>query len=152
MNGLSIALSLLKILLMVGFLLQMAAIAIWADRRQSAMVQDRVGPRRAVVYLPAIVVRLILIVPPSLFAALALSRQIYALGERIGVGMALPPFTPSGAVEAALTSAELAIFVAWFSAMVLGFYVRRRGVWNSFDEMVAGWSPRAILITGLALH
>src|SRR5262245_61065922 len=36
--------------------------------------------------------------------------------------------------------------------MILCFYVRRRGAWNGFDEMVAGFSPRSILIVGLALH
>ena len=41
----------LKILVLFGFVMNMAAISVWADRRQSAMVQDRVGPNRAVVYV-----------------------------------------------------------------------------------------------------
>jgi NADH-quinone oxidoreductase subunit H len=41
--------ALLKILVMVGFVLNFAAILTWADRRQSSMIQDRVGPNRAVV-------------------------------------------------------------------------------------------------------
>jgi NADH-quinone oxidoreductase subunit H len=39
----------LKILLMVMFVLNLAAILTWADRRQSSMIQDRIGPNRAVI-------------------------------------------------------------------------------------------------------
>src|SRR6516164_5750394 len=38
-----------KVLIMVGFVLNLAAILTWADRRQSSMIQDCVGPNRAVV-------------------------------------------------------------------------------------------------------
>jgi NADH-quinone oxidoreductase subunit H len=38
-----------KILIMVGFLLNLAGILTWVDRRQSAMIQHRIGPNRAVV-------------------------------------------------------------------------------------------------------
>src|SRR5579883_2675741 len=38
-----------KILIMVMFVLNLAAILTWADRRQSSMIQDRIGPNRAVV-------------------------------------------------------------------------------------------------------
>ncbi len=41
--------TLIKILVMVGFVLNLAAILTWADRRQSAMIQDRIGPNRAVI-------------------------------------------------------------------------------------------------------
>jgi NADH-quinone oxidoreductase subunit H len=41
--------ALIKILIMVGFVLNLAAILTWADRRQSSMIQDRIGPNRAVV-------------------------------------------------------------------------------------------------------
>src|SRR5579859_4457419 len=41
--------TLLKILIMVGFVLNFAAILTWADRLQSSMIQDRIGPNRAVV-------------------------------------------------------------------------------------------------------
>ena len=42
-----IVLSLVKILIVIGFCLNFSAIAVWADRRQSAMIQHRVGPNRA---------------------------------------------------------------------------------------------------------
>ncbi len=40
--------ALVKILVMVGFLFNVAALLTWLDRRQSAMIQDRIGPNRAV--------------------------------------------------------------------------------------------------------
>jgi NADH-quinone oxidoreductase subunit H len=39
----------IKILIMVGFVLNLAGILTWADRRQSAMIQHRIGPNRAVI-------------------------------------------------------------------------------------------------------
>src|ERR1700733_11265141 len=44
----------LKILIMVGFLFNVGALLTWVDRRQSAMIQDRVGPNRAFIKLPII--------------------------------------------------------------------------------------------------
>src|SRR5580693_2047079 len=41
--------TLVKILIMVGFVLNWAGILTWADRRQSAMIQHRIGPNRAVI-------------------------------------------------------------------------------------------------------
>jgi NADH-quinone oxidoreductase subunit H len=38
-----------KIMIMVGFLLNVGGLLTWVDRRQSSMIQDRVGPNRAVV-------------------------------------------------------------------------------------------------------
>jgi NADH-quinone oxidoreductase subunit H len=39
--------TLVKILIMVGFVLNLAGVLTWADRRQSAMIQHRIGPNRA---------------------------------------------------------------------------------------------------------
>src|SRR5580658_5939748 len=41
--------TIVKILVMVGFVLNWAGILTWADRRQSAMIQHRIGPNRAVI-------------------------------------------------------------------------------------------------------
>jgi NADH-quinone oxidoreductase subunit H len=40
--------TIVKILVMVGFLFNVGGLLTWVDRRQSAMIQDRVGPNRAV--------------------------------------------------------------------------------------------------------
>jgi len=47
MPAMQIVWTLVKILIMVGFLLNLAGILTWADRRQSAMIQHRIGPNRA---------------------------------------------------------------------------------------------------------
>ncbi len=49
--------ALVKILIMVGFLLNLAGILTWLDRRQSAMIQHRVGPNRAVIKIFGIEIR-----------------------------------------------------------------------------------------------
>lgn len=49
MTALQILFAVIKILIMVMFVLNLAAILTWADRRQSSMIQDRIGPNRAVI-------------------------------------------------------------------------------------------------------
>ena len=51
MTAMQIVLALVKIIIMVMFVLNLAAILTWADRRQSSMIQDRIGPNRAVIKL-----------------------------------------------------------------------------------------------------
>jgi NADH-quinone oxidoreductase subunit H len=51
---LSIVFSAVKILIMVGFVVNVAALLTWYDRRGSAMMQDRIGPNRAMIKLPFI--------------------------------------------------------------------------------------------------
>ncbi len=139
MTGLLAVLAIVKILIMIGFLLTMAAVATWADRRQSSMVQDRVGPNRAVVYLPSIVVQLLLVAPPAALATLA------GFAAYRGVN-------PVAAPESALMGLQGAVFVGWLSALVLCFVVRREGAQNGLDALVGGWTPRQIFLTGLVLH
>jgi NADH-quinone oxidoreductase subunit H len=40
--------AIVKILVIVGFVFNVAALLTWVDRRQSSMIQDRIGPNRAV--------------------------------------------------------------------------------------------------------
>jgi NADH-quinone oxidoreductase subunit H len=49
MTAMQLVWTIIKILIMVGFVLNLAAILTWADRRQSSMIQDRIGPNRAVI-------------------------------------------------------------------------------------------------------
>jgi NADH-quinone oxidoreductase subunit H len=49
MTPLTLVATIVKILVMVMFVLNLAAILTWADRRQSSMIQDRIGPNRAVI-------------------------------------------------------------------------------------------------------
>jgi NADH-quinone oxidoreductase subunit H len=47
MTTLDIVATLVKILVMVGFLFNVAGLLTWVDRRLSSMIQDRIGPNRA---------------------------------------------------------------------------------------------------------
>src|SRR5580698_4772523 len=58
MTVLQIVWTLIKILIMVMFVLNLAAILTWADRRQSSMIQDRIGPNRAVIKIGKFELRL----------------------------------------------------------------------------------------------
>jgi NADH-quinone oxidoreductase subunit H len=49
MTGTQVVWTLVKILIMVGFVLNVAGLLTWVDRRQSAMIQHRIGPNRAVI-------------------------------------------------------------------------------------------------------
>jgi NADH-quinone oxidoreductase subunit H len=57
MNGMQIVWAFIKILVMVMFVLNLAAILTWADRRQSSMIQDRIGPNRAVIKIFGVEIR-----------------------------------------------------------------------------------------------
>lgn len=54
-----------KIMIMVGFLLNVGGILTWVDRRQSAMIQDRVGPNRAVLKIGSLELRLFGLLHPA---------------------------------------------------------------------------------------
>ncbi len=49
MTGNQVLWAVIKILIMVGFLFNVGGLLTWVDRRQSAMIQDRIGPNRAVI-------------------------------------------------------------------------------------------------------
>ncbi len=115
MTSVELVLAIVKILIVVMFLLNMAAIATWADRRQGAMVQDRVGPNRAVVYLPSLVVRGIVFFPPALLAALS-------------VFTATRPASAPAAAETMVAAAQFAVAVAWLRLIVFCASARRRPV------------------------
>jgi NADH-quinone oxidoreductase subunit H len=134
-----------KVLFMLLFFLNMAGLATWAERRQSAMVQDRVGPNRAVVNLPSSIVRVIVLLPPTLLGALAVLPAI--------------PFFPAyhnlrvpGAFEVLAVTTQLAIFVGWLSLAILCGSVRRNGPINGFEASLANVDPRSVLYGGVALH
>ncbi|HSN99169.1 MAG TPA: hypothetical protein VLS89_12830, partial [Candidatus Nanopelagicales bacterium] len=138
MTGVELVLAIVKIVIVIAFLLGIAPIAVWADRRQSAMVQDRVGPNRAVVYLPSLVVRGILSGPALLIAGLAAFTATREL-------------SPRAAFEVTLISGQLAVLVVWFSLLIL-WRVARGGPINKVEEAIAGVNPRSIFYVGLAGH
>ncbi|NUO51258.1 MAG: NADH-quinone oxidoreductase subunit H, partial [Polyangiaceae bacterium] len=57
MTWAELVLAIVKIAIVLGFCLNMSALATWADRRQSAMIQHRVGPNRAEVPIPSFIIQ-----------------------------------------------------------------------------------------------
>ncbi|MBW2454922.1 MAG: NADH-quinone oxidoreductase subunit H [Deltaproteobacteria bacterium] len=131
-------LTVIKSAIVVVFLLIMAALSVWADRRQGALIQDRVGPMRAVVYLHHAIVRA-LIAAPAFVIAGALSIPFWHRAP--GVAHARMTF-----------GLEIAVLVGWFSLLLLSSHVRRRKADNAFEELVAQADPRAYFYAGLVLH
>lgn len=139
MTLVELVLAVVKILIVLLFLLNMAAVATWADRRQSAMVQDRVGPNRAVVDLPAWAVRLIVMTPPALFGVLAAFTAFRSV--RLG-----------GALDALTLSLQLGVLVGWFGLLVLTGVVKSGGAINKAEESLVDVDPRSIFYAGVGFH
>ncbi len=139
MSLVELVLAVVKIAIVVGFCLNMSAIATWADRRQSAMVQHRVGPNRAVIYLPSLVVRGILFAPGLLVGAAA----AYGLGHATNV---------VAASDNILIGLELTVLVTWFSLMLLSWRVRHTTALNPFERLVGSLLPSNFFYAGLAAH
>ena len=135
----------LKIVVLLGFFLNMAAVAIWAERRQSAMVQDRVGPNRAVFYLPSWAVRLIVLLPPTFLGALAALPAVPSLPAYAAVQL---PY----AFQILTIDAQVAVLVGWVSLALLAGVVRRSGALNAFEGWFVDVDPRTVFFAGVALH
>jgi NADH-quinone oxidoreductase subunit H len=139
MSAAEVVVAVVKILVMVLFFLNMAALGPWADRRQSAMIQDRLGPNRAVAYLPSNLARLIVLLPPSLLGGLALLPLLRGI-ERAAAAEILPVNT------------FFAVLVAWVSLAILTAIVRSSGPINKAEELLQNIDPRTIFYAGIAAH
>lgn len=145
MTPVEVVLALIKIIVVVLFVLAGAGIATWADRRQSAMVQDRIGPNRAVVSLPSMVARAIVMIPPALFGVwAAFSAMPEVLGRQMPRGRA--------ALESMTLGMQLTILIGWMGLAVLAGAARRGGALNRAEETLATIDPRSIFYTGLLTH
>lgn len=136
-----IALAAGKALFMVMFGMNLAVIMTWADRRQGAMINDRVGPNRAVAWLPKRVAQGMVLVPAVLIAAAVVGWVVTHKVEG------------SARLGRALLFSQLAVFALWATLLAIGGSVARRGVTNSFDRWVASiGDPRNFLWLGLGAH
>ena len=128
-----------KAFAIVMFAMNLAVLLTWADRRQGAVIQDRVGPNRAVAWIPT-KVAMALAVLPALVVAAALPAWVKFNPElrSESIGMS------------SLLVSQLAIFMVWFTALVIAGKVRGRGARNSFDAFLAGFGdPRRIFYAGV---
>jgi len=139
MTPVEIVLAIVKILIPLLFFLNMAALSTWADRRQGAMVQDRVGPNRAVVQLPNMAARVIVLLPPALLGVLSIFASLGQLSQRV-------------AMERLTANVQFTVLVIWFSLLVLCAKVRSSGAINRAEEMFADIDPRSFFFGGLGFH
>jgi NADH-quinone oxidoreductase subunit H len=129
-----------KAFFVVMFAMNVAVILTWVDRRQGAVMQDRVGPNRAVIWLPTPLVQALLLLP-----ALAAAGGVIFLATREAQ---LPDKTTR-----AILFSHLAILMTWLTGLLIAGRVKSRGARSSFDAWIQGiGDPRRIFYAGLFAH
>lgn len=137
----AVGIALGKALFYALFAMTLAVVLTWADRRQGAMIQDRVGPNRAVVFMPGKV------------AALGALLPALGVGALVLWWTSQMELDESSRGTAALVFSQLAILVTWITALSIAGRVRVRGVRGSFDLFVRGLGdPRYFIAVGGGLH
>ena len=131
-----------KAVAVVLFAMLLAAALTWADRRQGAMMQDRVGPNRAVVFIPRIWAQVGVLGPAVIAVALFLW---WVVGNKSIQG--------AERTSLAILYSHLAIVSLWATGLLIGGHVRRAGVNGSFDRFIAAVpDPRWFFYGGIACH
>ncbi len=141
-----VLLIIIKVVVVVLVMMHLAIFLTWADRRQGAMIQDRIGPNRAVIWLPTRMAQGAAVVPALGVAALV---ALLAFGHLAGLWKA--PEGPSR-TSAAMLFSQLAIFLTWATGAMISGKVASRGPRSSFDLWIQGFAPRTIIYLGLAAH
>ncbi|HEX7667978.1 MAG TPA: complex I subunit 1 family protein, partial [Polyangiaceae bacterium] len=130
-----------KAFFVVMFAMNVAVILTWADRRYGALLQDRVGPDRAVIWLPRRVAQGLAFGPAALVAA---GVVYFAFGNKDDA---------ANKASNAMLLGQGAIFMTWFTGLVIAGSVRTRGVRGSFDRFVSSLGdPRRFFYAGLIAH
>jgi NADH-quinone oxidoreductase subunit H len=147
-----------KAVFVVMFGLNLGVVLTWMDRRQGAMMQDRVGPNRAVIWLPK-PVAIAAAVLPALGAAAGV--LLFAFIARAGATQTVDGAVVDATVQLgteldrgwAMLFSHLAVFMLWVTTLVVAGRVRARGIQNGFDGFVAAFGdPRRIFFAGLVAH
>jgi NADH-quinone oxidoreductase subunit H len=141
MTGIDFLFAFGKAFFVVMFAMNVAVILTWADRRYGALLQDRVGPERAVVWLPRRVAQGLAVVP-----ALAVAAGVLLFAES-------NKEDPQALAGNALFLAQGGIFMTWFTLLVIAGAVKARGPRDKFDEFIAkAGNPRVFFYAGLVAH
>ena len=123
------------------FAMNLAVVLTWVDRRQGSMIQDRVGPNRAVAWIPTPIAQGLALGPALLLAA--------------GVVGYCLKFEVAGAAQEqrGMLFSQLAVLLIWLTGCVIASKVKARGARNSFDLWIQTLGePRYIFFGGLVAH
>jgi NADH-quinone oxidoreductase subunit H len=138
MSLVEVILIVVKVVVVALVMMHVAIFLTWADRRQGAMIQDRVGPNRAVIWLPT-----------KLAQLLALAPALAAAGGVLFVAQTWD----SDRTTAAVLFSQAGIFVTWVTWLMIAGRVRARGPRSKLDLWVGSLEePRVIFYAGLAAH
>jgi NADH-quinone oxidoreductase subunit H len=123
------------------FAMNLAVVLTWVDRRQGAMIQDRVGPNRAVAWIPT-PIAMGLALGPALLLAAGVLGYVHTHDVQ---GAALE--------QRGLLFSQLAVLLLWLTGCVIASKVKARGPRNSFDLWIQTLGePRYIFFGGLLAH
>jgi NADH-quinone oxidoreductase subunit H len=130
----------LKAFFVVMFAMNVAVILTWTDRRQGAIIQDRVGPNRAMAPIPRRVAQGLVALP--------------ALGAAVAIGyLAWQQHDAPGHAGLAMLFGQLGVFALWITTVVIAGRVRVRGPRNSFDRFIELLGdPRRLVLIGILVH
>jgi hypothetical protein len=134
------------VVVVVMGVMPIAIMLTWADRRLGSMIQDRVGPNRAVVWLPTKIAQGGAVAPALGAAGLV---ALLTAGYKVGIGE-----EPLGVDRAnsAIVYSQLGILLLWVTFAVIAGVVRARGPRASFDLWIHQFSPRSIVYLGFGVH
>ncbi len=97
----------LKAFVVVMFAMNVAVVLTWVDRRQGAMIQDRIGPNRAVAWIPTPVAQGLAVGP-----ALAVAAGVLFVVLKLE-----PP--PEVRAQRAMLFSQLGILFTWLTGVVI---------------------------------
>ncbi len=137
-------LAIVRAVFVVMFGMNVAVICTWVDRRQGAMIQDRVGPDRAVIWLPTWLAR-----PLALLPAIGAAAAVMALAFLDKQARGAAPVS----MGRAILFSQLAVFMTWATVAGIAAHVRRRGAESALDRAVYSLGPaRQIAVAGVAIQ
>ncbi len=137
-----------KALFVVMFGMNLAVVLTWVDRRQGAVIADRVGPNRAVVWLPQRLAQGLAVGPALLVAAGIIAY------------VATTKVEGSERTGQAVLFSQLAILATWLTGLFIAGRVAARGVNRSAPQLIfqldrffaSIGDPRRFFYGGLLVH